>query len=213
MPRGYPKDKDPEAVPDLPRKRGRKTGAEKMDEVTEAEYGIPPPDEIDDKDTDATGAPKRKYKKRKKDAKATPVRPELVAMAADGALIISAQVYGMFRAPRQLEYDPGQRLEFTKLLGEWAESEGMELPLWVQVCIAGGVCVGTAIARAETGGGRPSPEARPLRVVSQFDAAQVPATSPLRPTPVDSHRGNEGVGQDVVPAALATEQGTPSPSP
>jgi hypothetical protein len=192
-PLGSKNRKDPEAVPDLPRKKERASDDETgPDDVPMNGGGVSDPE------------PKRTYKKRKKKETASrPVSPRLIAAAADGALDIAATGYHYLRKPRKLEYDGAQKEEFCTLLGQWAEEEGMELPLWVQVAIAGGICVGSAVVRAEAGG--VAPAVRAVRSVSIFDTAQVPPTSPLRPTPVDSDRGNEGEREDVVPETLAPE--------
>jgi hypothetical protein len=198
-PLGSKNRKDPEAIPDVPRKRAAKVEEDVTDApdfTAGAEFFGPA--------EDSPNATKRTYKKRKKKETGTrPVSPRLIAAAADGALDIAATGYHYFRKPRKLEYDGAQKEEFCTLLGQWAEEEGMELPLWVQVAIAGGICVGSAVVRAEAGGIPPA--VRSVRSVSVFDTAQVPPTSPLRPTPVDSDRGNEGEREDVVPETLAPE--------
>jgi hypothetical protein len=196
MPRRKKYEVDPDEAEAVPEASLKEADEETKETVAEAKASEP--------------VEPRKYRKRKsKEGKPVSVPVELVEQAADGALSLSSTAYVYVRGPPELRFDPKARQTFITVLGRWAEESGFELPLWVQVLIAGGTCIVPAIAAAEAerklgsiayrnGDRRPAyavplpfvPPEQSRRPDDQRSSGGDPAASEVRPAAVDSGGGS-----------------------
>jgi hypothetical protein len=142
-----------------------------------------------------------------------PVAKELITLAADGALSIASTGYQLIRKGPELRYEPQARLQFTTLLGRWFEEQGLAMPLWAQVVLAGGACVVPAVmaAEAERNGHKsnvvrfavPAPFVPPEQRAS---GSTNPAPE-VRPAPADRGSGYAGERQDLAYAEVDQSAG------
>ena len=189
MPKGYPKKKNRELY----------TEADPLDPPvgTEDPREEVPLGPLEAKPDEPVTRKPRKGKK----GRAMPVDAKLAKAGANFILTGASQGYQMVRG-KTLEFDPDARETFTALLGQWAEEEGLEVPLWVQVTIAGAACIIPAIVAAETGLGKPS-SLGPSNTPTDWQDASL-ASPNRRPSPevpraaADNGGGEAGERKDVV---------------
>jgi hypothetical protein len=139
----------------------------------------------------------RKPRKSKK-GKPVPVEGDMIEAGADFVLDGASQAYQMFRG-KPLLYDAKRKQTFAALLGRWAEEEGLELPLWVQVTVAGAACIIPAIVAAEMNLAKPTQAGAPAgwQDASLESANRRPSPEVSR-APADNGGGEAGERKDVV---------------